>query len=401
MSRLLVACGGSGDLVTAISFAATTSPGSVEAAAVRTGQPRVLTTLRPNGPQEGKNTSAGDVAVLATPVWERFALDPRPGPRGPGDLIGLTDSPAGLQITSDTHLPGGFSPLPALSAASQLPVFYLSLAEGVVGLHRQLTSIVRWFEIDTVDLVDTGGDALARGDEPGLVSPALDALLIAAVTTLDCRTRLICAGLGTDGELSDREIHSLMVEIPAESQSRLDARQARSYYEQFSWVPSEASLITLLSAIGLRGTVDVNDDCPPVRMDERTAVAYTFPLRPIAARSRYASAVAASTSFAQADERLRAIGARSEYRAELDRAVSPAPPPPTEPLDIRTAIDRALPCGDYLSVRRLARAAGLNSREGLLYLERLLSQTLGSAYRRPLIGVRATPASIDLEQKWQ
>ncbi|MFF2619037.1 DUF1152 domain-containing protein [Kitasatospora sp. NPDC058046] len=370
MSRLLVACGGSGDLVTALAVAASPPRDQSEPASER---------------------AANRVAVLAAPVWERFALDPRPGPRGPADLTGLSSLPAGRRITVDTRLPGGYSPLPALAGMLRVPIIYLSFADGAVGLRSQLERIVRCYGITTVELVDTGGDALARGHEPGLVSPASDALLLAAVAPLGCRTLLTCAGLGIDGELTPAELDALTTDIPAESVRELAVEQAAALYREFSWMPSEASLITLLAAGGLQGTVDLSEGRPLVRVDGGTARAHSFPLRPVATRSRHAAAVAATTSFAEADRRLRAAGARSEYQAELDRAAAVATGRVAKiPADLGRLVERARPRGDYLSVRRIARASGLNSRQGHLWLERLLRHSAGADYRRPLL--RVTPA---------
>ncbi|MFJ5882317.1 DUF1152 domain-containing protein [Kitasatospora cineracea] len=358
MSRLLVACGGSGDLVTALALA---------------GQ------------------DPEPVTVLAAPLWERFALDPRPGPRGPADLAGLTAGPAGGIITAHTRLPGGYSPLPRLASSVRIPLVHLDLGEGVVGLRGQLERIVACYGVRTVELVDTGGDALARGDEPGLVSPALDALLLAAVAPLACRTRLHCTGLGVDGELTEAELAALTADIPAESVRGLAADRAAAVYRRYSWMPSEASLITLLAAGGLRGTVDLSRDCPLVRVDGATALVHSFPLRPVAERSRFATAVAASTSFADADRCLRTAGARSEYRSELDRAAAPGGPQPDVSPDLACLVEQAGPRGDHLSVRRIARAAGLNSRAGHLWLERLLRRSAGAGYRRPLLPTAVSP----------
>lgn len=353
--RMIVACGGSGDLVTALSL--------------------VLSGARQ------------DTVVLATPVWERFALDPHPGPRDHHNIKKLARDKGGWRITQWTNLPGGFSPLPRFAAACGLPLMFLSLSHGVVGLTAQLDRIARSYGTSDVDLVDTGGDVLARGDEPGLVSPALDAALLAALANLPCATSVTCAGLGLDGELTEMELVRLIREIPPQSADFVTCTLASEVYRRFSWFPSEASLMMLLAAMGCEGTVDVSDKGHPVVLDDRASVAYSFSLPMVAERSTLARVVAGCKSFTDLDAALQAQGSKSEYASEVSRGTRQEADKSWQTENLRNLIcrQRIQPNADFVTARRIARSVGLNSRRGYRVLHRYLASTYGPDYQRPLL----------------
>lgn len=62
-------------------------------------------------------------------------------------------------------------------------------------------------EPTSIDLLDVGGDILARGDEPTLQSPFADALTLAACCQVNAPIRLLVAGPGLDGELPLDDLH--------------------------------------------------------------------------------------------------------------------------------------------------------------------------------------------------
>jgi hypothetical protein len=358
MSRMLVACGGSGDLITALSLI--------------------------------RSQARDDTVILATPVWERFAVDPHPGPRDHDDMANLARVNGGWRITARSSTPGGYSPLPKFSATCGLPLLFLDLTTGALGMRDQLERIVHAHDLDDVELVDTGGDALACGTEPGIASPATDALLMAAARALPCRTWVTCAGLGLDGELTRAELNTAISKIPAVQSSLVPSAVAERLYAAYQWFPSEASLITLLAAKGHTGTVDLSEKYAPVAIDRSTAMAHTFHLRPLAERNRFAHAVADSSSFLEADLALQKIGARSEYQSELNRSAADTQSPVPMP-DLATVLRQAAPVrADFVSLRRLARSSGLNSRQGHLYLEQQLTESFGRAYQSPILCSDAT-----------
>lgn len=70
---------------------------------------------------------------------------------------------------------------------------------GVRPLIEAYSALIEALGVDTVVLVDGGTDILMRGDEAGLGTPAEDMVSLAAVHSLDLKTKLVtCIGFGID-----------------------------------------------------------------------------------------------------------------------------------------------------------------------------------------------------------
>lgn len=70
---------------------------------------------------------------------------------------------------------------------------------GVRPLAAAYSALVEALQIDTIVLVDGGTDILMRGDEAGLGTPAEDMVSLAAVRSLNLKTKLVtCLGFGID-----------------------------------------------------------------------------------------------------------------------------------------------------------------------------------------------------------
>jgi hypothetical protein len=349
---LMVASGGSGDLVTACAL--------------------------------GGLPSRSRTVALATPVWERHALDPRPGPRSAATLRELRPAGGCWVITAHTWLPGGYSPLSALAAGEPAPVYFLDLAGGAPGVADQLRRIVRRERVDLVQLVDTGGDVLAQGREPTLVSPTMDALLLAAAASLAIPVLVTVTGLGLDGELTPAQLDRRMALLPRVDTCRIDRATAAAAYRRHAWFPSEASLMTLLAAMGYEGWADIHADASPVHIDPAAAAVHRFPVAAVARASALVPVVAPAPCLEQAVEALRGLGVVTEIDHERARAAGSTGDEvdiARLPDDLRVRLGRA---STFVTLRRLGRLLGMNHRAGLRELERWLMQRSSRDYRRPL-----------------
>jgi hypothetical protein len=289
-------------------------------------------------------------------------------------------------------VPGGYSPLPEFSRVCGLPLYFLDLHAGAQGLRACLERLVVTLGLDTAELIDTGGDVLARGDEPGITSPMMDALVLSASHGLPCETLVSCAGLGLDGELTAVELEEAKSRLSKVEVAFVPSAIATRIYSAFSWFPSETSLLMLHAAMGLHGTVDLVAQAQPVPIDRSSAAVFSFDAAEVFGQSLLAPAVASSTSFQEADRAIREVGAPSEYRSELSKADTTPPPPHEWVTDLSTIAALARPRGTHVTLRRLARATNLNSRPGLAHLDRLLSDRFRAAYRKPLLQCAAFDA---------
>ncbi|MER5431198.1 DUF1152 domain-containing protein [Streptomyces sp. NPDC002588] len=329
---LLVASGGSGDVVSAVALA------------------------RSRGYR---------APVFAAPLWERAIFDPRPGPRGAADIDHLDWTPGGARIVSRTRLPGGWSPLPELVRRTGIELYLLDVTTGVRGLATQLRGIVHHTGADHLELVDAGGDIVARGDEPGLVSPALDAMLLAAA--VDCGTQgtVTVLGAGLDGELTPRELTASGSALKWRTGTVISRSVAADVYRQLAWFPSEASLLMLLAAQGVTGKVDITSGREPVVLGADAACPVSMAVSTVAHFNRLADAVRNTTDFPTVDRILRDLGCVSEYGLEVAKLRRRSMAPQKRPWEEHRLTDLlgdVHPDADHVGVRRIYRKLALTSR---------------------------------------
>ncbi|MGW2849339.1 DUF1152 domain-containing protein, partial [Streptomyces sp. NPDC001274] len=130
--------------------------------------------------------------VIFTYAWDRLLIDPLPGPRGAADFRGLeilTPSVRSVPGTARPIAPAG-STLPRLAAELPHTFALIDPCRGAEGVTRQLEELVNHLKPESIDLLDIGGDVLARGDEPTLKSPVADALALAACCQVNAPIRL-------------------------------------------------------------------------------------------------------------------------------------------------------------------------------------------------------------------
>ena len=194
-----------------------------------------------------------------------------------------------------------------------------------------LAAAARALGCDAVVFIDVGGDALAHGDERGLASPLCDAVMMAAADRLAGGGELpVLAGIfgvGCDGELTPAEVLARIGEVAAAGGlagirgltptvvERLDAAVAA--------VPTEASAQALRCFRGERGTATIRGGRRTVELSPVGAATVYFDARvAVATAARLARAVIDASGLRDANERLHALGVRTELDIEVEIAGS-------------------------------------------------------------------------------
>jgi hypothetical protein len=275
--------------------------------------------------------SLGTPFELGGVAWERFVVDPYPGPRpleqtrggrrlGDGALLAgpettTTDGVAFSEARMAEHL-GRPTVLIDVSAGPR------TAADGIAAAAGELNC-------DLVVCVDVGGDALAHGDEPGLASPLCDAVMLAAARLAADRVEPLGAifGSGCDGELTSAEVLSRIAELaaarawlgawamPPTVADELEAAATR--------VPTEASLQAVRCARGELGEVPIREGRRSVTLGPLGALTFFFDVAAsFGAALPLARAVAGAADLDSADEALAALGVRSELAYERGRAAA-------------------------------------------------------------------------------
>ncbi len=280
--------------------------------------------------------SFGAEFVLGGVAWERWPVDPHPGPRGLAEIIG------GRRLSAATVLAGPHTttPLGGRFAESGMAEFLctetvlVDIAGGPAATAAGLRDTAAALGCDLLVLVDVGGDVLAHGREPGLASPLCDAVMLAAGIELAAELTVLLGvhAAGCDGELSPAEVLDLIAALSRAGALLGSWGLTPAVCEQIEAacriVPTEASALGVRCARGDRGMVEIRGGRRTVELSPAGALTYYFDPRAAAAAGEVplAGAVRGAGSLIEAREALAALGISTELDLEEARARGELPP---------------------------------------------------------------------------
>ncbi|QKV93538.1 DUF1152 domain-containing protein [Streptomyces sp. NA02950] len=338
----------------------------------------------------GADGSGGEPAVILTYSWDRLIVDPFPGPRGAADFTGLRPlTPSVYAVPADAvPVPPGGSTLPRL--ARELPYTFALIDphHGVEGMIHQLEELVERLTPDSVDLLDVGGDILARGDEPTLRSPLGDALSLAACAQVNAEVRLLVAGPGLDGEIPPAVLRERLGPVV----HTLGAEEVSSVHAVMEWHPSEATAMLVAGARGERGLCEIRDAGLAVPLTDGSPAVHEAGLDAAFERNRLAQAIVTTTSLDEAERYSRELFGYSEIDYERDKAAGlGGREGAAAPLDRVAVLRRLAPFEDearargvtHTTFRRLTEALGVPA-EHRTALRSLLIGAHPERYAAPL-----------------
>jgi hypothetical protein len=279
--------------------------------------------------------SLGTPFELGGVAWERFVIDPYPGPR-PLDQVrgGRRLGRGALLADADTATHDGIAFSEARMAAHLgRGTVLIDVSEGPRTAAEGIAAAVRELGCDLAIYVDVGGDALARGGEPGLASPLCDAVMLAAGGLAAERDGVEplggVFGPGCDGELTADEVLARVSELAAAGAWLGAWGMPPSVADELAVaarsVPTEASLQAVRCARGETGEVAIREGRRHVRLGPLGALTFFFELGAAIERTLpLARAVAGTTDLEAAHDALAALGVRSELDYERGRATETA-----------------------------------------------------------------------------
>lgn len=311
---------------------------------------------------------AGAPPVVLSYSWDRYILDPTPGPRSPldfADLGKLTETC--WEVTARSRLlTGGISGLALLAQHTQARFVLMDPTRGAVGIRQQLRELIDLLSADSVMLVDVGGDVAAHGNEPTLLSPLGDSLALAALAELPVPTNAAVLGLGLDGELPETDIRADLAAAGASSLT-LGPEEVKPYLAALEHHPSEATMLVAAAATHVRGLAEIRDKGALVHLTPASAEAYLIPSERLTNLNRVAQALQSSRSFAEAEATTTALCGRTELDHERRKARALAHNRPAElpAADLRNRYEdyrhaAAARGVDFVSFRRLAEIIGMH-----------------------------------------
>ncbi|GHH31479.1 hypothetical protein GCM10018780_92370 [Streptomyces lanatus] len=336
-----------------------------------------------------------DQAVILTYAWDRLLVDPVPGPRGVHDFTGLEQlAPSVWAVPAEARpiAPAG-STLPRLAAELQHTFALIDPYQGAEGVTRQLDELVSLLEPTSIDLLDVGGDILARGDEPTLKSPLADALTLAACCQVNAPIRLLIAGPGLDGELPHEDLRGRLGPVV----HTITAKDTESISSVLEWHPSEATGMLAAMARGARGTCEVRDAGLPILLTDEGPTVHEADLDEAFSRNRLARAVTATQTLEEAETYSREICGYSEIDYERNKAawLDERPPLKLDPDTVLAQLDQfeaeARDRGvTHTTFRHITEALNLNGNQRQ-DLRELLINSRPEQYDAPLWHITTQP----------
>jgi hypothetical protein len=271
--------------------------------------------------------------LLGGVTWERRPIDPEPGPRAIEEIEGAIEIAGRVVAASaDTRVRGSGVLFAESHMARTLGVHVILIdpTGGPGPVADGLAQAMEPLGADLLVFVDVGGDALGRGDEPGLASPLCDAVLLAAAAELQERGLPVLGGvfaLGADGELTMDEIWLRLAEVAAAGgfagARALTPPVAELLAQVVEEVPTEASAQALRCFRGEVGSAEIRQGRRTVPLSPAGAVTFYFDVvAALGSGATLAHHVRAAGSLDEANAILNALGVRTELDYEREMAAS-------------------------------------------------------------------------------
>lgn len=257
-------------------------------------------------------------------AWERFVVDPKPGPRSLEELMNI-------RRLSETVCFGGADTITNdgikfqashLSERLNEEVILVDVTKGVDKISRGLDEALSKLNVDLLIGVDGGGDVLARGVEKNLRSPLCDSIMLASLYHMEKEKILGVFASGCDGELTIEEILTYISEI-ASSNGYLGAygmdRDDLEVLEMLTaGMPSEVNRLAAHSFKGLRGEVGIRNGLWRAEPSIISTITFYLDVNIVYSLSPLAKAVSRTRNVFEANERLRDLGVSTELDIELE-----------------------------------------------------------------------------------
>jgi hypothetical protein len=205
----------------------------------------------------------GYEVLHGTIIWDRYIIDPEPGPRSLEELSGIEVVNDTIAIAGkDTKIKDKEDIRPTVARAGEFfgEVIALDITKGPKKLAKGIRGFMREFEISTIVGVDSGGDVLAHGFESGVRSPLADAVSLSTLSMIG-GSIIGVFGFGSDGELRVEElllrISKLLERGDFLGSIAMDDRDCDEMMELSKEVITEASMIPIKAFKGEIGISEI------------------------------------------------------------------------------------------------------------------------------------------------
>ena len=266
--------------------------------------------------------------ILGAVIWERWVVDPEPGPIKMEELINKEEFEETIAfVNKDTYaIRGGRKIIPqVVNVAKTLnkKLIAIDISKGVRSIIRDIERFSRKNKIDLIIGIDGGGDVLAKGGEADLWSPVADQMMLAVLANITSDSILGVFGIGTDGELSIHyllrrlsEIAKLGGYIGLRGITKKDVAMIEKLMEN---VVTETNKIAILSAKGEYGQLSIRSGSRIVDLSLGILTPVTIYLNPkiVFETSKMAKAIMNAQDIWRVKEILNEMGIFTEIDLEI------------------------------------------------------------------------------------
>ncbi len=267
----------------------------------------------------------GVETVLGGVAWEPAPEDPIVGPRPFDeirDLEPITDTVG--WATPDTRSIDGvrFSESKVAEVTGDR-VILLDSSHGIRPMIDGLAAACEALDIDLVVGTDSGGDALARGHEPGLQSPVSDAMGLVTLDDLDVDTALGVFGFGSDGELTIDELNESIARVARDGGLHgawgITPRIRDEMETVLAAVNTEASRLPVEAARGVAGVHEIRSGNRSLELTPTSTVTFYFDPGTVASNTPLVEPVRDAETIDAIVEAFNRQGLTTEFDLEADR----------------------------------------------------------------------------------
>ena len=271
----------------------------------------------------------GAEVFLGAIPWERFTIDPIPGPIRLREILNaeiLGKFSAKINGNSRAIRGDNVVDFQAACVARKLgiSVYVVDGSRGAQGILKGFHELIKMLNIDLIIGVDVGGDVLATTEDAhNLWSPLMDSLALAALAQVtNINTALAIHGISADGELPlSRALERVsqiaksngIIEIHGLSKADIPILE-----EVLKTCYTEASKIPIDVFKGLCGTISIRSGSRIVDASIVQAMTIILDTDIVFKSSPLAKAVAHTSSIEEANEALHRLGLYTELDLEWD-----------------------------------------------------------------------------------
>lgn len=266
----------------------------------------------------------GAEVVLGGLTWERFVVDPKPGPRRIDELEKVERiTRYSAYVNSATRIVGGIAP--QLARASEVlgeRLLAIDVSGGARGVSETLKALHDRLGIESIVGVDVGGDVLARGSEKGLRSPLADAIMLAGIANSGLDSVVGVIGIGCDGELTVEEISTRLSEMAGKGAFLgafgITQDDLKIMQRLLGNVTTEVGRMVMLAAMGARGEFPIRDGTRKAHLSIFSSITFYLDAKLLYDSSPLAKTVSTTTSVEEASRALNRLGLKTELDIEYE-----------------------------------------------------------------------------------